>query len=75
VLQVQLIDPAAEHFTVGGMYHGRVPPYRLDASSIDLKKIKNEAARRPPAAVWPHRFKALFFRKFNAARPAGVVWR
>jgi hypothetical protein len=43
VLQVQLIDTLAEHFTVGLMYyHGQNPPYRLDASSIALKKTKNE---------------------------------
>jgi hypothetical protein len=29
VLEVQLIDTLPEHFTVGGMHHGEVPPYRL----------------------------------------------
>jgi hypothetical protein len=43
VLEVQLIDALPEHFTVNGMHHWQVPPYRLDGPSIDLKKIKNEA--------------------------------
>jgi hypothetical protein len=29
VLQMQLVDALPEHFTVGGMYHGHIPPYRL----------------------------------------------
>jgi hypothetical protein len=29
VLEVQLVDTLPEHFAVGGMHHGMVPPYRL----------------------------------------------
>src|SRR5687767_6598534 len=59
VLEVQLVEAVPEHFTVGGMYHGKVPAYRLAAPSIDLKKAKNRSVRCPVPAcrsAWARRF-------------------
>jgi hypothetical protein len=82
VLEMQLIDTLPEHFTVGGMYyHGRLPPYRLDEFSIDLKKTKNETMRPRSLRLFRAAFKVLFFLDLNPrvgvsnVAGGGQTWR
>jgi hypothetical protein len=44
VLEVQLVYALPEHFTVGRMYHGNVPPYRLDVLQYRPNKNKKRAS-------------------------------
>jgi hypothetical protein len=63
VLEVQLVDAAPEHFTVGRMYyHGlgsSIPT--MTRPSIDLKKTKNERCRRPEEPMRAAILRSCFF--------------
>src|SRR5690349_18872915 len=70
VLEVQLVDTLPEHFTVGGMYHGEVPPYRLDESQYRPKKNKKRGAESLPRGCFSTRsgrVRRRFFHHNNRA--------